>query len=237
METDENIPKHIAVIPDGNRRWALQRGITLLKGYSIGVQKIVDISLWAKEYGVKMLTIWALSTDNIKKRSRMELSLLYTLYTRAANDPKILRTLEKNRVRVKVIGSVARLPARLRAALANLESLTRDYSDFCINLLIGYGGREDMVEACRRAYEDGRRSDSAKRIDKRFIERYMKSSQVPDADLIIRTSGEMRLSGLLPWQATYAELYFESKRWPEFEKADLKMAIDTFSNRKRRFGT
>ena len=235
MVRTKTVPTHIALIPDGNRRWARSRSLALLAGYSKGVQKIVDVSLWAKAFGVKTMTIWVLSTDNIKNRSKAELGVLYRLYTRTAKDPKILKLLDDNKVMIKIIGNRSALPLALRTAFNNLEQRTRHYTTFTINLLMGYGGREDLLNAFKSVYRMGAESKSID-IDEALVKSSMESAAIADPDLIIRTSGEERLSGLLPWQSTYAELYFEKKSWPDFERRDLQKAIATFSRRKRRFG-
>ena len=226
-------PKHIAIIPDGNRRWVSKNKTKLYSGYSLGIRKVIDISLLAKKHGVKILTIWALSTENIKKRNRNELNLLYRLYAVTAKDKEILEILRKNSVKVKIIGNLNILPENLKKALSFLQAKTRHYKDLTINLLVGYGGREDIEYMIKKI--------RAKLIDNpnaslNSINNYLRTAIVPDVDLIIRTSGEMRLSGFLPWQSSYSELYFSKKYWPDFGEEDLKKAIKTFSERNRRFG-
>lgn len=229
------VPRHIAIIPDGNRRWARSHGLRLIEGYSLGVKKIIDVGNWARDFGVNTLTIWALSTENMKNRSKVELYALYKLYTRAAKDPKILAMLKDNRTSIKIIGNLEILPAFLFNALTELEAKTREYKEFTINLLVGYGGRDEIVNALSRICAVASQGKKVQ-IDEKLIESNMYSANIPDPDLIIRTSGEMRLSGLLPWQSSYSELYFEGKNWPDFGKNDLLRAIKTFSNRQRRFG-
>ncbi len=235
LGTDVNSsnPKHIAIIPDGNRRWVSKNRTKLYSGYSLGIRKVIDISLLAKKHGVKILTIWALSTENIKKRNRNELNLLYRLYAVTAKDKEILEILRKNSVKVKIIGNLNILPENLKKALSFLQAKTRHYKDLTINLLVGYGGREDIEYMIKKI--------RAKLIDNpnaslNSINNYLRTAIVPDVDLIIRTSGEMRLSGFLPWQSSYSELYFSKKYWPDFGEEDLKKAIKTFSERNRRFG-
>ncbi len=221
-------PAHLALIPDGNRRWARTHGISLLDGYQNGVKKFVSFSIWAKSFGVKTLTVWALSTENVKNRSRAELAILFNLYYKAAKDPEMLAMLIKNKARIKIIGNLAIIPKNVRGALISLERKTSAYTEFTINLLIGYGGREDIVY--------GLRQQSKKKVSESTFAKSIRTSSIPDVDLIIRTSGEHRLSGLLPWQTNYSELYFARKHWPEFNKTDLKRALIAFSERERRFG-
>ena len=226
-------PKHIAIIPDGNRRWVFQNKTRLYSGYSLGIKKVIDISLCAKKYGVKILTIWALSTENIKKRDTKELNLLYRLYAITAKDKDVLKKLQDNNVRIKIIGDLSKLPNNVKKALYFLQTKTRDYKDLTINLLIGYSGREDikyMIKNIRAKLANN------SNIAIKNLNYYLRTAIIPDVDLIIRTSGEMRLSGFLPWQATYSELYFSKKYWPDFDEKDLKKAIETFLERNRRFG-
>jgi undecaprenyl diphosphate synthase len=230
------VPSHIALIPDGNRRWSSLHKLAIFNGYENGVKKFVDFSVWAKSFGVRTLTVWALSTENIRNRSKGELGVLYNLYVRTARDPEILEKLMRNGTRVNIIGNMRLLPANVSKALRYLESKTKEYGDITINLLIGYGGREDLMCAFRGACysADGRQSHGAQSGDA-FKQRMM-SASIPDVDLVIRTSGEMRLSGFLPWQTDYSELYFAKKYWPDFERRDLAKALDAFAQRQRRFG-
>ena len=226
-------PEHIAIIPDGNRRWARRRGLKLLQGYSMGIDKVIDVGLWAKMLGVKTLSVWALSTENLTGRSKHEISLLSKLYTKAVYDKKILKMLSDNHARVNVIGNLSLLPEKLRKGLLLLQEKTSRYSDLSINLLIGYGGKDDLTFALKRLCA----SDiSPKDLNSKTIGSMLMTANVPDVDLIIRTSGEKRLSGLLPWQSNYSELYFSRKYWPDFNRNDLKRAIDTYKRRERRFG-
>jgi undecaprenyl diphosphate synthase len=235
MSKIENVPRHLALIPDGNRRWSKSKGLKLLRGYSTGIRKFIDFSIWSKEFGIKTLSVWALSTENIHNRSKSELSMFYNLFTKEASDPKILSDLVSNRVRVKVIGDTTMLPAQLKKALRKVEAKTRKFTDLTINLLIGYGGRDDIVHAARMAAMHAVRTGSTS-ISESDVKANLRTNSIADADLIIRTSGEKRLSGFLPWQSTYSELYFAKKYWPDFSKKDLKLALADYSRRQRRFG-
>jgi undecaprenyl diphosphate synthase len=222
----KTVPSHIALIPDGNRRWSRGHGLTILSGYKNGVEKFISFSIWAKAMGVKTLTVWALSTENVKNRSRIEINTLYGLYMKAANDPKLLALLLKNSARIHFVGNMHLVPTRLRKALIALEAKTSLCKELTINLLIGYGGRDDILYAASRA---GPSSEKG-------FGRRIRTSSIPDVDLVIRTSGEHRLSGLLPWQTDYSEIYFSRKYWPDFQRRDLKRAIDSYAARERRFG-
>ncbi len=219
------VPSHIALIPDGNRRWSRTQGLSIMSGYKNGVSKFISFSLWAKAFGVNTLTVWALSTENIRNRSRLELNTLYAIYMKAARDPKLFALLVKNRARIRFVGNLKLIPVSLRKALLDLERRTKQYGDLTINLLIGYGGRDDLVYAATR----GATSEEA-------FSKKIRTSTIPDVDLIIRTSGEHRLSGFLPWQTDYSEIYFSRKFWPDFQRRDLKRAIESYTARERRFG-
>ena len=218
----------MALIPDGNRRWSRGHGLSIVSGYKNGVSKFIDFSIWAKSMGVGTLTVWALSTENIKNRSRIEVNTLVNLYLKAARDPKLFELLAKNGAHVRFIGDMKLIPATLRTALRRLEQRTRIYKELTINLLIGYGGRDDIAHAASGQH-------GARNSETEFGKR-IRSSSLPDVDLVIRTSGEHRLSGLLPWQTSYSEIYFSRKYWPDFERRDLKRAIDAYAARERRFG-
>ncbi|MDE1871176.1 MAG: di-trans,poly-cis-decaprenylcistransferase [Candidatus Micrarchaeota archaeon] len=229
------VPKHLALIPDGNRRWSSSHRLEIFNGYHKGVKKFIDFSIWAKGFGVKTLTVWALSTENIKNRSKTEIDILYKLYVNAAKDPHIFETLKKNGASIKIIGNSDLLPKRVKDALLSLERRTMMYKDFTINLLIGYGGRDDLLYAFNRVV-DSAHKDGISNITESMVNESMRTSSIPDVDFIIRTSGEMRLSGFLPWQSDYSELYFAKKYWPDFDKKDLEKALKVFSERHRRFG-
>jgi tritrans,polycis-undecaprenyl-diphosphate synthase [geranylgeranyl-diphosphate specific] len=229
------IPKHLALIPDGNRRWSSSHRLEVFNGYQKGVKKFIDFSVWAKGFGVKTLTVWALSTENIKNRSKAEIGVLYKLYVNAAKDPEILQTLKENKASIKIIGNSSLLPKKVKDALQSLERKTMMYKDFTINLLIGYGGRDDILYAFKKVYNYALQGKISN-INEDLINESMRTASLPDVDFIIRTSGEMRLSGFLPWQSDYSELYFARKYWPDFSKKDLEKALKVFSERQRRFG-
>lgn len=231
-----NVPNHIAIIPDGNRRWSSSNKFGLMEGYSKGINKFMDVCQWTKDFGVKTLTVWALSTDNIKNRTKTELSILYGIYVRFAEDPKNLEKLLRNNVRIKIIGNLHLLPKRVKDALKGLESKTAACRDLTINLLVGYGGRDDILHAVRKVYGQMASGKSGKVITEEMLNNGMITSSIPDVDLIIRTSWEMRLSGFLPWQSDYSELYFAKKYWPDFGREDLRKALREFSERQRRYG-
>jgi tritrans,polycis-undecaprenyl-diphosphate synthase [geranylgeranyl-diphosphate specific] len=228
-------PEHLALIPDGNRRWSSSHKLEIFKGYQNGVNKFMDFSIWAKDFGVKTLTVWALSTENVKNRSKLELNVLFNLFLNFAKDPEILEQLKKNGGRIKVVGNLKLLPKDVRKAFLTLERKTSTCKDITINILLGYGGRDEILHAFKRVYYYAIKGKINK-ITENIVNESMRTAALPDVDLIIRTSGEMRLSGFLPWQSDYSELYFAKKYWPDFEKRDLEKALKVFSERQRRFG-
>lgn len=234
MEKFES-PKNLALIPDGNRRWANNHKVGIIRGYDLGIKKFINFSIWLKDFGGKTLTVWALSTENISNRSKMELNILYKLYIKAANDKKLLKMLRDNGVRINMVGNLSLIPAEVREALRSIERKTRVYKNFTINILIAYGGREEILHAARKMISQ-KIHNKIKKIDDAALQACLRTGILPTPDLIIRTSGELRLSGFMPWQSGYSELYFAEKYWPDFKKEDLKLALEDFSRRNRRYG-
>lgn len=230
--TSKQVPKTLALIPDGNRRWARSHRLSILSGYDIGIKKFISFSEWCTQYGINNIAVWAFSTENFKRDSA-ETSTLFSLYGKVAKDRSIIERLHRNRTRFRVIGNKSLLPPDLRKSLSRLEAETSRYKERVINMLIGYGGRDDIMHAVRSAV---RNVKNAAMVSESTIERYLISSAVPEIDLVIRTSGEKRLSGFMPWQTEYSELYFSKKLWPEFTKKDLQGALADYSRRQRRFG-
>ncbi len=224
----ERIPKTLALIPDGNRRWARMNKLSALNGYSYGVNKFIEFSEWCVKSGINNVTVWAFSSDNIN-RPRREVNALFRIYEKAAKDSKIIDMLHGNKLRINIISNPEVVPKKLVAALKGIEDETAEYRDRVVNILLGYGGREDIGFALNKMKR--MRSFSVSEFSKNLMSR-----TIPNIDMIIRTSGEMRLSGFIPWQSTYSELYFSKKLWPDFTKRDFNMALAEYSKRERRFG-
>ncbi|MGC8568034.1 MAG: polyprenyl diphosphate synthase [Candidatus Micrarchaeia archaeon] len=236
-----NIPMHIALIPDGNRRWSRLNKLYILKGYTVGIKKFIDFCNWTKDAGIKQLSVWVLSSDNITRRSASELYGFYNLLIRTATNKKILEMLKRNEARVRIIGNKKLLPLRVVKVLENVERITKIYNAMTINLLVGYGGREDIAYAISNMSKSSKAPKTNVKnngTNENFdsIKSNLMSKDLPDVDLIIRTSGEQRLSGFLPWQSAYSELYFSKKYWPEFNEEDFKTALSDYAKRQRRFG-
>lgn len=229
----QNVPKAVAIIPDGNRRWARGRMLTIMNGYNFGIRKFMDFAEWCKDYGVRSITVWGFSTENFKRSSR-ERTALFNLYRKFANDKEVIDRLCKNKTRFRVIGNTDLLPRDLLRSLRALEVKTGRYRNRVINMLIAYGGGDDILHAVQEIVK--RAAGKGIKVTGAMLRSYLLSSSVPDLDLVIRTSGEERLSGFMPIQSGYSELYFVDKYWPDFTKQDLERALVNYSRRKRRFG-
>ena len=232
------MPKHIAIILDGNRRWAKRNLIMKLEGHFRGADAVEKLLDWCEELNIKIITLYVLSSENLSRQDD-ELDYLYDLINarlhKLYNDPRI----HKNRMKVKAIGSVELLPDFLRDILNKLEEATKDYDNHYLNIAIAYGGQNELVDAIKKIgsrIKDG--SLDVNQIDKDVIESSLYTSHLPQSspDMILRTSGEKRLSGFLLWQSAYSELVFMDIYWPEFRKIDLMRAIRTFQKRGRRLG-
>jgi tritrans,polycis-undecaprenyl-diphosphate synthase [geranylgeranyl-diphosphate specific] len=232
------MPNHIAIILDGNRRWAKRNLIMKLDGHFRGADAVEKLLDWCEELNIKIITLYVLSSENLGRQDD-ELDYLYDLINarlhKLYNDPRI----HKNKMKVKAIGSVELLPDFLRDILNKLEEATKDYDNHYLNIAIAYGGQNELVDAIKKIgtrIKEG--SLDVNKIDKDVIESSLYTSHLPQSspDMILRTSGEKRLSGFLLWQSAYSELVFMDIYWPEFRKIDLMRAIRTFQKRVRRIG-
>ncbi len=227
-----SLPRSLALIPDGNRRWAKAHRLSIMQGYELGVKRFLDFSGWCRGYGIKNVTVWALSTENIK-RSPGEVKVLFNIYRKAVKDKKLLERLQKDGIKLNIISNRRLLPKDLVVAFGELEEKTKNNKEGVLNILVGYGGKDDLIHAVKEAVGLARKGMD---IDADAFTRCLLSNQIPEIDFIIRTSGEKRLSGFMPWQTSYSELYFCNKLWPDFGKQDLHAALSEYGNRNRRFG-
>ena len=225
-----HIPQHIVLFPDGNRRWAKQKGIASLDGHMQGYNNLLDFSEWCKNRGVKVLTVFGFSTENWN-RTEEEVNYLMELLEKCLVDN--LEKYKKEGVKVKIIGQRERLPESLQEAIEITEKATAENSNLHLNLAISYGGKWDILNAVKKIVEE---KISADKIDEKLFEDYLSTAGLPSPDLIIRAGGEMRMSNFVLWQAAYSELYFSSKLWPDFTEQDLDLALEEFDRRSRRFG-
>lgn len=232
-------PRHIAIIPDGNRRWAKSKGLNPTLGHFFGYEKMKDVLKWCLDLGVETITIYALSIENLKKRNREEVEKLIGIFEEGMRDLLVSREIQEYNVKVKLIGKRDLLPDSLKELIREVEVKTRNYNSRFLNIAIGYSGREEIVNAVKKIVEDAKSGKlHVKDIDEETFSKYLYTGDLPhpDPDLIIRTSGEERLSGFLLWQCAYSELYFCDVYWPDFRKIDFWRAIRSYQKRERRFG-
>ena len=228
------MPNHIAVIMDGNGRWAKKRNKSRDYGHKEGKKSVKKIVKVCAELGVKNLTLFAFSTENWN-RPKLEIKILMKLLLTSLNEE--LETLTKNNIRFKTIGNLEKLPKRLLSYLSKVTEKTQNNNRMTLTLALSYGAREEIVDAMQ-AIGDKVKNNliSLKNIDESVINQHLYTHYLPDVDLLIRTSGEKRISNFLLWQIAYAELYFTEKLWPDFSKEDLYEAIVNYQQRERRFG-
>jgi len=216
---------------DGNRRWAKAKGLPTLEGHRRGYDRVKKIGRWCKERGVKVLTLWAFSTENWK-RSKAEIDYLMNLLKFALSKNEISQ-LHKDGIKVRVIGQKKRLSKDLQKLIEETEERTKNNKEGILNLAISYGGRADILQAVQKIIN---KKIPVDQITEETIDQNLWTADLPNPDLIIRTSGELRTSGFLTWESAYAELYFCQKHWPDFTEEDLDKAIEDFQNRQRRMG-
>ncbi|MBS3067810.1 di-trans,poly-cis-decaprenylcistransferase [Candidatus Micrarchaeota archaeon] len=231
IKTLDILPRHIAIIPDGNRRWAKKKGMDYREAYAIGIRHIGDVLKWCKEAGVPMLTMWGFSTDNMK-RDNKEVAILFDLFRKNLKEAIDSDDTNKRELRVRFFGRIEVFPRIIQEMMRKAEEITAGTErKYQLNLMLGYGGREELVDAVNKIIKNGLHN-----INEKTISEHVYTKSLPDPDLIIRTSGEQRLSGFLPWQACYSELYFSKKLWPDFSKKDFLAALNDYAKRKRRYG-
>lgn len=231
---DGNIPRHVAIIMDGNGRWATKRGLPRSAGHRAGMEALRDLITASSELGIEALTLYAFSTENWK-RPRDEVGTLFSLVVEYFN--REISELHENGVRIRILGDISCVPQKARAALMRAEDITHDNSGLKLNLAINYGARAELVRAARALAEDVSNGGMAPdAIDEAAVSSRLYTSGQPDVDLLIRTGGEMRLSNFLLYQSAYAELLFTDTLFPDFDKAHYLDAIREFQGRSRRFG-
>ena len=233
-----DIPNHLALILDGNRRWAKNNLSMPKEGHWKGADAVENLLDWCEEFDIKIITLYVLSAENLSRKDK-ELEFLFDLIKnrleKLYNDPRIHR----NKMRVKAIGRIELLPESIKEVLHRLDTVTKDYNEHFLNIAIAYGGQDELVDAVKKI--GGKIKNGTldiNDINKKEIESNLYTSHLPQSspDMILRTSGEKRLSGFLMWQSVYSELVFLDIYWPEFRKIDLMRAIRTYQKRKRRLG-
>ena len=228
------VPHHVAVIMDGNGRWAKQKGMARVFGHKNGVKAVREVVESAAEIGVKALTLYAFSTENWN-RPKIEVETLMSLLVSSLKDE--LKTLQDNNIKLQCIGSIENLPKKAQRELNEVISKTANNDHMTLNLALSYGSREEIVNAIREISKKVVNSQLlTEEIDEKIINNHLYTFTLPDVDFLIRTSGEKRISNFLLWQIAYAELYFTEVLWPDFRKEHFFEAILDYQNRERRFG-
>lgn len=227
-------PRHIAIIMDGNGRWAKKRALPRSAGHAAGAETFRTIATYARSIGVEYLTVYAFSTENWK-RSEEEVSCLMQLFDRYLHES--IESMEKDHIRLRILGNVEGLPGQLQELIRKTNEISARYTGFQANICLNYGGRDEIVRAARAFAQKCVSGEAeADELDENGFARYLYSDGLPDPELIIRPSGEIRISNFLLWQSAYAEYYFTDVLWPDFTEKDLDRAIEAYSSRERRFG-
>lgn len=227
------VPNHIAIILDGNGRWAKKRGMPRSFGHVKGCENLEDICEVAKELGVKYLTVYDFSTENWK-RSKEEVDGLMKLFRNYLK--KCIKISQKNNMRVKVIGDITAFDSDIQESIKKLEDFSKDFTDLHFQIALNYGSRDEITRAVNRMLEDQKAGKLETPVSEDTISDYLDTAGIPDPDLMIRTSGELRLSNYLLWQLAYSEFYFTDVPWPDFKKEELVKAIEKYNERDRRYG-
>jgi len=230
------IPRHIAIIPDGNRRWADGQGLKPWEGHEKGIQKFKDIVEWCHDIGVQYITAYTLSTENLSKRKRVEIKFLFNLYEKYIRQVLDSPEVYENKIKVKFIGSLHAFPDEIKLLMEQVEEKTKDHTNGTIILCMNYGGRTELIDAAKRFAQDYKEGKVGLEdlTEERFSD-YLYTHGIPDPDLLIRTM-EHRTSNFLPWQLAYSELYFIDKPFPSLTKDDFIDAIYFYNKTKRKFG-
>ena len=227
---DVDLPNHIAIIIDGNRRWAKQHGLPSFEGHRAAVKNLRSVLEYFSEQQIKYVTLYLFSTENWK-RSKLEVEGLFWLMEEMLD--KEITELNKRGVKLRHLGRLNELPHRLQIAITRALELTKNNTDMTLSLAINYGGRTEILDAVRRLITDGVLPQN---IDEKLFSSYLYTACLPDVDLLIRTGGELRTSNFLTWQTVYTEFYFPDILWPDFDKKEVDKALLSFSQRQRRFG-
>ena len=228
-----NVPNHIAIILDGNGRWAKAKGMPRSYGHVKGCANLETVCDYMKELGVKYVTVYAFSTENWK-RSKDEVDGLMKLFRSYLK--KCIKISQKNNMRVKVIGDITAFDSDIQESIEKLEDFSKDFTDLHFQIALNYGSRDEITRAVNRMLEDQKAGKLETPVSEDTISDYLDTAGIPDPDLMIRTSGELRLSNYLLWQLAYTEFYFTDVPWPDFSKEELEKAIEQYNHRDRRYG-
>lgn len=228
------LPRHLAIIPDGNRRYAEVKGINFHSAYLKGAEKAREVARWTRKIGIKYLTFYSLSIENLERRPGQELTFLFDIFERKLRDLLDDDEIHETETRVHIMGNRSKLPNHLQMVIREVEEATKNYDNYHIIFLLGYSGRKEILHAVKELLKEEKQpSDINSEV---FSSHLYMGDGIPDPDLVIRTSGEIRISNFLLWQIAYSELYFTEKLWPALTFSDLLQAVKTFQERSRRFG-
>lgn len=227
----ENIPQHIAIIMDGNRRWARTRKLADIKGHEAGAETLEKLVDAAAKLGVKIITVYALSTENITERAKREVLGLFAIFRKGYHTRA--KKMMKNGVRVTILGEIEGLPKSLLALFEKLKNTYIKNESIQLNIALNYGGKKELVRAIKDIVKQG---IDVKKINEELLEKHLYTKGQSDPELVIRTGGRIRLSNFLLWQTAYSELYFTKTLWPDFDSSELKKAINWYQEQKRNFG-
>lgn len=230
---ERNVPGHIAIILDGNGRWAKKRGLPRTAGHAAGSETFRKIATYCKNIGVKYLTVYAFSTENWS-RPEDEVKAIMKLLDKYLHEA--IQTMERDNIKMKILGDVSRLSDDLKAEIAETNEISSRYEGFQANICLNYGGRDEIVKAARQYAEDRVAGKADGELSEEEFSNYLYSAGMPDPDLLIRPGGEKRISNFLLWQCAYSEFYFTDVLWPDFDEKELDKAIEEFNRRDRRFG-
>lgn len=231
---EKNLPKHIALIMDGNRRWAKERNLDIKQGHYAGAENLEKIALYANKIGIKYMTVYAFSTENWK-RSEAEVKGLMLLLK--AYVEKMLAKTNSNNIKINILGDISKLDISLQKRINRILDKTKENTGLTLNIAFNYGGRDEIVKATQKISEEVKKGNiNVEDIDEKMVGDYLYTKGQPDPDIMIRTSGELRLSNFLLWQLAYTEFVFLNKYWPDFNEKDLDNAVEDFQKRHRNFG-
>lgn len=229
-----NLPKHIAIIMDGNRRWAKKHELSTKLGHKEGAENLKKLTRYANKIGIEYLTVFAFSTENWK-RSEEEVGALMLLFKNYLDD--LAKAADTENIKIKIFGNIDSLSKTLQNSIKKAEDKTKSNTGITLCIAINYGGRDEITKAVKEIAENAKSNKiEINEINESLISKYLYTKDEPDPDLLIRTSGEIRLSNFLPWQVVYSEFVFVDKYWPEFTEKDLDEAIEIYEKRNRKFG-
>ena len=225
------IPSHIAIIMDGNRRWAKKRGLTATQGHEAGIKNLTKIVDHCEKLGIKTLTIYTLSTENWRRRAKKEVKGIFNLLIKLVKEKK--KEYKKRGIKVAALGDITQFPERVRKAIEEITKIVIKNETMRVNLALNYGGRDEIVRAVQKIVKEG---IEPQKINEEVIAEHLYTNGQRDPDLIIRPGGEQRLSNFLLWQMSYSEIYFTDVLWPDFTPQELNKALEEYAKRQRRYG-